>query len=192
MFIILGVIVLFVIVGLYIYIKALGDAWKINTPDDRPFFITTEPITVKKILLPVGTKILFERQYFWQKYEQKKMLKNENIVGFCFHKELTVEWAGVPISSISKFYNTEMSGYSVYADFNALKAENETEFSKLWKQCNDGIGITVKNTEDWSFNKHNILDVQSCSVSYQRYFKEDAEQQRFLDHLRNELMKLSS
>ena len=92
-------------------------------------------------------------------------------------------WGGVPIYSINKFFNSEMTGYSVYADLSKLNAQNHSQFSKLWDSCNDNLGITVQNSNDWSFNKKNILDVESCSVNYQRYFKENSEQQKFLDKL---------
>jgi hypothetical protein len=44
-------------------------------------------------------------------------------------------------------------------------------FSKQWQRCGDDLGISIKNTEDWSFNASNIADVENCSVLYQRYFK---------------------
>jgi len=43
-----------------------------------------------------------------------------------------------------------------------------------------------KNT---SGNLGLIYDVQSCSVLYQRYFKDDMQQQQFLDNLYSELKK---
>ena len=82
------------------------------------------------------------------------------------------------------FFNSEMHGYTVYADFKRLPNTQKNRFNQLWQSCNDSLGITVKNTDDWSFNKENIADIESCSVNYQRYFKNNPKQQYFLD-LRN-------
>lgn len=50
----------------------------------------------------------------------------------------------------------------------------------------------VKDLGDWSFNKTNITDVNSCSVNYQRYFKDDVHQQLFLDKMYTELNEIDS
>ena len=85
-----------------------------------------------------------------------------------------------------------MCGFSVYADFKQLSNDKKTKFSELWQNCNEDLGIKVKNIDDWSFNKNNILDIESCGVNYQRYFKENAKQQKFLDNMYSELMKINS
>ncbi|MDE5416985.1 hypothetical protein L3049_03115 [Labilibaculum sp. DW002] len=189
-FIILGIILLVVIGYFYFYSKALASMWVLNKPDQSPYFVTTKPITIKNILLPKGTKVTYKKRNFWEKYEQEKLLNENDISDFSFAEGTALDWGGVPITSIVKFYNSEMKGFTVYADFDSLDKSKETEFSNLWQNCNSSLGITVKNTDDWSFNKQNILDVESCSVSYQRYFKDDAKQQKFLDDLYNELMKI--
>jgi hypothetical protein len=186
MLIVFGVLILIGIVCFYVYMYALASAWTLNKPDKRPFFITTKPIVVKRILLPKGTKLIYAKQYFWQKYEQKKPLNEKDIVQISLMEGTTINWGGLPITSIVKFYNSEMKGFTVYADFNKLNKKNR--ISNLWQNCNDGLGITIEDKDDWSFNKNNILDVNSCGVNYQRYFKEDENQQRYLDDLHNELM----
>lgn len=85
-----------------------------------------------------------------------------------------------------------MRGYTVYPDFGKLGENKKTKFSKIWQGCTDGLSITVKEIDDWSFNKVNIADVESCSVLYQRYFKDDAAQQAFLDEMLKELRKVDS
>lgn len=137
-------------------------------------------------MLPKGTKIIYEKHYFWEKQEQKKPLDEKNIVQISFMEGTTIDWGGVPISSIVKFYNSEMNGFTVYADFN--NQHKKTRFSTLWQNCNDGLGITIADADDWSFNTKNILDVESCGVIYQRYFEEDENQQKYLDDLYNALM----
>jgi len=187
-FSIVGILVLIVIGSFFLYLNALGSAWVINKPDKSPFFVTTKPIIIKNILLPKGTKIKYKKRYFWEKYEQEELLNEKDITTISFRQGTTINWGGVPITSITKFFNSEMKGFSVHADLDKLQENKKTQFSNLWLNCNTDLGITVKNTDDWSFNKHNILDVESCGVNNQRYFKEDKNQQRFLDSLYNELM----
>ena len=50
----------------------------------------------------------------------------------------------------NKYFNSEMKGFSVYARFNQLTSNEQTRFSQLWQECNDDLGISVKNTNDWS------------------------------------------
>ena len=188
--IIIGIIILITVGCFYLYLRALGSMWVVNTPDKSPYFITTKPISVNNILVPKGTKITYKKRYFWEKYEQKKLLNEKDITRISFKEGITINWGGTPIKEIIKFFNPEMKGYSVYADFDSVNKNKNTQFYNLWKSCNSELGITVKNTDDWSFNQKNILDVQSCGVSYQRYFSEDIEQQLFLDNLYNELTKI--
>lgn len=188
-FIILGIIILIIIGCFYAYVNALSSMWTLHSPDKSPYFVTTKPIIIKNILLPKGTKITYEKRYFWEKYEQKKLLNKKDITKISFKEGTTINWGGVPITSIFKFFNSKMKGFTVYADFNRLNKNKATQFSILWQSCNDNLGVTVINTNDWSFNKKNISDIQSCSVNYQRYFKEDVKQQMFLDNLYSELMK---
>ena len=82
-----------------------------------------------------------------------------------------------------------MKGFSVYARFKQLPSNKQTRFSQLWQECNDDLGISVKNTDDWSFNLNNIADIDSCSVNYQRYFKDNLQQQHYLDRLYQEMQK---
>ncbi|MBW1298084.1 hypothetical protein GBO31_21420 [Aquimarina litoralis] len=164
--------------------------WVLNEPDDSPYFLTTEPVEVKGILVPKGTKITYEKRWFRKKNEHKEPLDEKDITEIDFHEEATIKWAGVPITSIVKFFNPEMKGFSVYADFNRLQEEEQTQFSMMWKSCNDDLGITVENVNDWSFNKKNILDIESCSVNYQRYFSDDTNQQMYLDSLYHKMMNL--
>lgn len=104
----------------------------------------------------------------------------------------TITWGGVPISAINKFTNSEMRGFSLKAEFKQLAAHQNSGFSKQWQRCGDDLGIGIKNTEDWSFNLNNIVDVESCSVLYQRHFQDNAEQQRFLNQLYAELRKVTA
>ena len=159
-----------------------------NSRPDYPYYISTQPMIVKNITLPIGTILEYEEQYF-KSGQQDSPLSEKKLIGIYFPKDKPMDWAGVPVSHINKYFNSEMKGFSVYARFEQLSRDKQTHFSKLWQECNDGLGINVKDTNDWSFNLNNINDIDSCSVIYQRYFKNDAEQQYFLNQLYKEMQK---
>ncbi len=169
----------------------MGNPNGINSVTNYPYFITPDAQIVKKVLVPKGTKLIFEEQ-FLKSGKQNKMLPEKKLKTIELQDGNTINWGGVPVTMINKYFNTEMSGYSVYADFNKLKEEEKTKFSSVWNSCNDDLGVKVANTDDWSFNKNNIIDVESCSVLYQRYFKGDAHQQKFLDYLYYELQSVET
>lgn len=162
-----------------------------NSAPNYPYFITTEPVTVKKILVPKGTTLVYEERLFLEG-KQEKMMSEQRLITIKLPSGQTLNWGGVPVTSIDKFFNSEMRGYTVYADFTKLHEDKKTKFSEMWQSCSDGLGITIKNTDDWSFNKANIADIESCSVLYQRYFKDNAKQQGFLDEMLAELRKIDS
>ena len=162
-----------------------------NSTPNYPYFITVKPLVVKKIAVPTGTKLVYEEQFF-KEGKQEKMLNEEKLITIELPKGQFIIWGGVPVTSIDKFFNSEMRGYTVYADFEKLTEDKKTKFSELWQSCSNDIGITVKNTEDLSFNTQNISDVESCSVLYQRYFKENESQQKFLNEIYSELLKVDS
>ncbi|UUC44731.1 hypothetical protein [Flavobacterium cerinum] len=155
---------------------------------DYPYFITKDSMFVKKIMVPKGTELIYQEDGF-NKGKQEKILNEENLKTIKLHNGATIDWGGVPVYEIELFFNTKMHGFTVYANFYRLSKDKKTKFSELWQSCNDGLGVTVKNLNDWSFNPKNISDIESCSVSYQRYFKEDAKQQKFLDSIYNEVTK---
>ncbi|MBC8985095.1 hypothetical protein H9X96_04830 [Pedobacter sp. N36a] len=164
-----------------------------NSAPDYPYFITKKPLVVKKIWVPIGTKLVYEEQFF-KEGEQDKILNEKKLNSIALPTGETIDWAGVPVTSISKFFNSEMRGFTVYADFDQMNKGKgrKTKFSELWQTCSNDIGITVKDIDDWSFNPKNIADVESCSVNYQRYFKDSPSQQGFLDEMYSELIKNGS
>lgn len=97
-------------------------------------------------------------------------------VGIELPKGKAIHWCGVPVYMIRKFFNSEMKGYSVYADFGKLSADKKTKFSEMWQSCGGDLGVLVKNTDDWTFDTKNIADISDCSVTYQRFFKENLKQ----------------
>lgn len=159
-----------------------------SPPPDYPYYITKKPTVVKKILVPAGTKLVYQQQ-FSKEGEQNEQLDESTLTDIKLQDSVTINWAGVPVTWISKFFNTEMRGFSVYADFSKLSDDRKSKFSEMWQSCNDDLGILVKDLDDWSFNPKNITDVSSCSVKYQRYFKDDKRQQQFLDTLYTKMVK---
>ena len=159
-----------------------------NSRPDYPYYVTTQPIIVKKIPIPVGTKLEYEEQYF-KSGQQNSLLNEKKLVAIYFPKDQSMNWAGVPIGTINKYFNSEMKGFSVYARFEQIPSNQQTRFSQLWQKCDDNLGISVRNTDDWTFNLNNIADIDSCSVNYQRYFKDSLQQQHYLDQLYQEMRK---
>ena len=159
-----------------------------NSTPDYPYFTTTAPLVIKKISVPIGTRLVYKED-FWKKGEQKKMLSENQLTDIRLPEGKTINWGGIPVTWISQFFNSEMRGYSVYADFSKIDSNQTSRFIEMWQSCADNIGITIKNTDDWSFNPDNIVDVESCSVNYQRYFKDDKRQQDFLDEMYTEMLK---
>lgn len=191
-YVILGVLVLIssLVIGYRIFLNALsgmGNPTGGRGPD-YPYYITNEPVTVKSIVLPKGTKLTYEEQFF-KEGQQDKIMNEKLLTDIHLPEGKTINWGGVPIYAITKFFNTEMSGYSVSADFNQLSEEKRNKFSELWQNCGGELGVLVKDADDWTFDTKNITDISSCSVNYQRYFKEDDRQQKFLDSLYSELEK---
>lgn len=162
-----------------------------NSSPNYPYYVTTEAIVVKKIAVPIGTTLTYD-EHFFKSGEQNKMMPERQLITIDFPEGQPMDWGGVPVTMIHQFYNTEMRGYSVYADFEQLSADKRTRFSQLWESCSEDLGITIKNRDDWSFNVDNIANVESCSVIYQRYFEDDAEQQDFLDDMLAELIRVGS
>ncbi len=159
-----------------------------NHRPDYPYYITTQPMIVKKIAIPIGTKLEYEEQHF-KSGQQDSLLNEKKLIQISFPKDHSINWAGVPIGYINKYFNSEMKGFSVDGRFDQLPSNKQTRFSQLWQACNDDLGIRVKNTDDWSFNLNNITDIDSCSVNYQRYFKDNVQQQRYLNLLYQEMQK---
>jgi hypothetical protein len=157
-------------------------------PPNLPYFIVKRPILVKKILVPEGTKLVYEKHFF-KSGQQTSLIDEEELTQIKLPDGKILNWGGVPVNWIDKFPNEKMTGFTVWADFTQLRQENKTKFSELWESCDKRLSVSVKNSSDWSFNTENISDVEGCGTN-QRYFKEDLKQQNFLDSTINELKKI--
>lgn len=159
-----------------------------NSRPDYPYYITTQSMQIKNITIPIGTRLEYEEQRF-KSGQQDSLLNEKKLIGIYFPKDQSMKWAGVPIGHIHKYFNSQMKGFSIYPRFEQLSTNQQTRFSQLWQACDNALGINVKNTDDWSFNLNNIADIDSCSVIYQRYFKDNLPQQHYLDQLYQEMQK---
>ncbi|GAA5084559.1 hypothetical protein GCM10023210_04500 [Chryseobacterium ginsengisoli] len=191
-YIIIGILTLItlLVVGSIIVLDGLSSMGNPNgsRAPDYPYFITTKSLIVKNITIPKGTKLTYEEQFF-REGRQDRILNEKKLTDIELPKGETINWGGVPVYMIRKFFNSEMKGYSVYADFGKLSDDKRSKFSEMWQSCGGELGVLVKNTEDWTFDAKNITDISDCSVTYQRFFKEDIQQQRFLDKLLSEIKK---
>ena len=160
--------------------------WVLHKKDERPYFIVDEPIFVKKLVLNKGTKITY-RSHFNKKGKQNKTLDENDIIEISFAKDEIIEWGGAPIKAIMSFNSLEKKGFFIYLDTDKIQKKEETNFLKIWREHSISLGILIENSNDWSFNKSNILDIESCGVNYQRFYEENTEQQMFLDRLFIEL-----
>ncbi len=181
--VIIGLICLFC----YLYFLGLANMWHVNT-DDRPYFITTKPMIVKNIKLPIGTEIRYTKKWFWQDYILKEPLNEEDVESISLHSQHDyidflktkkdvpvdsigsykyIEWAGVPVRSI--YLSANKKHLVISPDFRKMSEDKKTKFSQIWQNCDKyakpfgELYISLKNINDWSFNKENILDIYSCS-----------------------------
>ena len=165
--------------------------WNPNhTPKKNyPYFIVKEPIRVKNIEVPKGTKLTYEDSFF-KKGEQKKALDEELITMIEFPESTPLYWGGLPIVSIVKFDNTSMKGYTLTANFTKTPNKEAEEFFNIWKSHQCTLALNISNTDDWSFNRNNIEDIENFGSAYQRYFKEDRKQQKVLDEIYQKLIQI--
>ncbi|RLJ80464.1 hypothetical protein [Pedobacter alluvionis] len=168
-YLILGGIVL--IIAIYYTITyVLGGISNMGNPtggrnSENPFFITNEQITVKKILVPKGTKLIYE--HFFKEGQQEKLMNENKLIMIELPEGKTIDWGGVPVYRIVKFANPEMRGFSISTNFDKLTNYKKTKFSRMLESagCIDDLGITVKNIGDWSCNSNNITEVDDCGVN---------------------------
>jgi hypothetical protein len=125
---ILALIALLVIGGIVVLdgLSSMGNPNGSRAPD-YPYFITTEPLTVKKIGVPKGTKLTYE-EHFFKEGQQDRIMNEQRLTGIELPKGKTINWGGVPVYMITKFFNPEMKGYSVSADFSQLSDDKKTMF----------------------------------------------------------------
>ena len=134
-YIIIGILTLIIALFTIGYFVLLGLSGMGSPTGGRgpnyPYFITLEPTTIKNILVPKGTKLTYEEQFF-KEGQQDKIMNEEKLTSIELPEGKTIDWGNVPVFMILKFFNSEMRGYTVYADFNQLSNDKKTKFSELW------------------------------------------------------------
>lgn len=176
-------VLIIIIVAIVGYFKILDELSGMGNPTggrgpDYPYFITIKATTVKKILVPKGTKLTYE-EHFFRKGKQDDIMSESKLTDVELPKGETIDWGGVPIYMISKFFNPEMRGFAISASFDRLSDNKKTAFSKLWENagCIDDLGVMVKNIDDWSFNRENITAVDDCGVNG-LYYTDEGERKK--------------
>ena len=157
---------------------------------DYPYFEVPEPLIIKHITVPTGTKLIYEESFF-RSGKQSKRLNDKKLTGIILPTDNTIKWGGVPITAIRKYANPGMTGFTVYADFKLLGEEEKTKFSEAWQFCDTTISVNVQDINDWSFNKKNILDIESAGIAYMRFHKDDKDQNKALDDIYNALLEVN-
>ena len=132
---------------------------------DYKYYIVKEPMVVKNLELPVGTRIVYFNTSLFGDSESSKPLREKNIYQIFFPDDKPLIWGGVPVSLIERFFNRDMKGFTVYpelgnsleSDENKHKLMEKNEFLKLWFMWTKDMDVNIKNENDWSFNPDNMV-----------------------------------
>ena len=132
---------------------------------DYKYYIVKEPMVVKNLELPVGTRIVYFNTSLFGDSESSRPLKEKNIYQMFFPDDKPLIWGGVPVSLIERFFNRSMKGFTVYpelgnslqSDENKRKLMEKNEFIKLWFMWSKNMDVNIKNENDWSFNPDNMV-----------------------------------
>ena len=74
---------------------------------------------------------------------------------------------------MAEFFNSDLRGFSIYADFNNLSTSEQITDSQWWQSSNNELVAIVKYLGDLLYNKIHITDVNGSNINYRRYFKHD-------------------
>ena len=156
-------------------------------PDYR-YYIVKEPMVVKNLQLPVGTRIVyFNRNIFGGDSELSRPLREKNIFQIFFPDDEPLMWGGMPVGLIERFFNRDMKGFTVHPELGYKKEKTKSEliekseFIKLWFMWTEEMHVDIKNENDWSFNPDNIVLGGKADISYidfdnWKYFLVDHEE----------------
>ncbi len=156
-----------------------------------PFFITNKPTMVKNMLVPKGTKLIYERQSPDQEGIQYKILDEEKLTEIILDEnnpDAYVNWGGIPASHFKKISD---ENYSVIINVWTLEYEKDNVVYGF-NIAEDNLRISVKNMNDWTYNTQNIKEIQNDSVLYDKYDKNENFKQNFIDIYVQYLMQKKS
>ncbi len=159
----------------------------------QPYYITTEPTVVKNITVPKGSIIEYYLSPFAEG-RQNKMLEEKDISSIELLNGKTIDWGGILVTGFKAtgdfIDGSNTKGFAVSISSNQLNNTKKTKFAELCQSCNNSLSLLVKFKSDWSFNINNISDIDDCG-RFQRYYKDDKEQQQFLNKLYIELQNVN-
>ena len=79
-----------------------------NSNPNYPYYTTQHLMTVKKIVVPAGTTLTYEK-YRGKEGQQEHLLAEDKLTEIQLPKGQTLDWGGVPVTMIAKFFNSEIS-----------------------------------------------------------------------------------
>ena len=183
---------LFLIVLLFTVLSSFSYS-NYSLPDYK-YYIVKEPMVVKNLELPVGTRIVYFNTSLFGDSESSRPLKEKNIYQIFFPDDKPLIWGGVPVSLIERFFNRDMKGFTVYPELgNSLKSDEnkhklmeKNEFLKLWFMWAKNMDVHIKDEKDWSFNPDNMVlggEADSRYIDYDnlKYFSDENSMK---EHLR--------
>ena len=162
--------------------------------DTSPYYTTTSSTLVRGITVPAQTKLIYKSQNYFQKEQQPTALKEKNLTDIKLPADKAIVWGGMPSSMFIQFFNSEMKGFSVYPAEDFVP-ESSSDFIKLWQSCASDLDVTLKNTNDWSFNPEN-MEIRGCGVNIQKrsqyndHWPNQDEADAFLIKINQALQKL--
>ena len=190
---------LFLIVLLFTVLSSFSYS-NYPTPDYK-YYIVKEPMVVKNLQLPVGTRIVYFDKSLFGDSESSKPLSEKKIYQIFFPDDKPLIWGGMPVALIERFFNRDMKGFTVYPELGNLfekekiksKLIEKSEFIKLWFMWAENIDVNIKDEKDWSFNPDNMVlggeaDSRYIDYSNLKYFDDESSMKEHLRKL-NEAAK---
>ena len=163
---------------------------------DYKYYIVKEPMVVKNLELPVGTRIVYFNTSLFGDGESSRPLREKNIYQIFSPDDKPLIWGGVPVSLIERFFNRSMKGFTVYpelgnsleSDENKRKLMGKNEFLKLWFMWSKNMDVNIKNENDWSFNPDNMVlggeaDFRYIDYGNLEYFSDENSMKEHLKKL---------
>ena len=182
------------IVLLFVMLSTFGYS-NYPTPDYK-YYIVKEPMVVKNLQLPIGTRIVYFNTSLFGDSESSRPLREKNIYQIFFPDDNPLIWGGVPVTLIERFFNRDMKGFTVYpelgnsleSDENKHKLMEKNEFLKLWFMWAKNMDVHIKDEKDWSFNPDNMVlggkaDARDIDYGNLKYFPDESSMEEHLKKL---------
>lgn len=164
------------------------------TTDTSPYYITKTTTHIRGITIPPQTKLKYKSLNFSQKDQQTKPLKERDLTNIELPTNTAIVWGGMPSSKFIQFFNSEMKGFTVYRAQGSSQ-NSSSEFIKLWQSCDSDLSITLKDSNNWTFDPSN-MEIRGCGVNIQKrsqyntHWPNQDKADKFLEKINNALQKL--